>query len=289
MLTINLEDKNYKKSLDKKFKTSVIEAFEKYGLLKFTNVKNEFIKFVTQFTHSFANDARRRQERMNDKNIRNVDGGKKKIYLHSEASFTPSQPEIVWFYCISPPETDSGHTLYCDGIELWEKIPAKLKLFFLENPILYRLKIPIYLPQKKKNLKRNWYLESPGVKNCILDYNDHTLNFDFFKFTLEKSRIQNKYCFANHLFIPLSSEPQILKRTFLNNKNISEADFKVLIDLADKNTKYIKWKANELVMMDNLRFMHGRAPIDRKENQRDIVVVQSMRSNFGYGSTNPKI
>ena len=96
MLTINLEDKNYKKSLDKKFKTSVIEAFEKYGLLKFTNVKNEFIKFVNQFTHSFANDARRRQERMNDKNIRNVDGGKKKIYIFRQP--TPSTRLCPYFH-----------------------------------------------------------------------------------------------------------------------------------------------------------------------------------------------
>ena len=289
MLTINLEGKNYNKPIDKKLKTSIIAAFEKHGLLKFTNVTDDFIKFVNQFTYSFANDAKRRKERMNDKNIRNVDGGKKKIFLHSEASFSPSQPEIVWFYCINPPETDSGHTLYCDGIELWKKIPAKFKIFFLENPILYKLKIPIYIPQKKKKLKRKWYLETPGVKNCILNYEDLTLNFDFFKFALEKSRIQNKFCFANHLFIPLSSEPQILKRTFLNNKNISRTDFKVLINLADESTKHIKWKKNELVMIDNLRYMHGRASIDSKESKRDVVVVQSMRSNFGYGSTNPKI
>ena len=178
MQTIDLKDTSYNKSLNKKFKTSVVTAFEKYGLLKFTNIKDDFMKFVNQFTYSYANDARRRKERMNDRNIRNVDGGKKKIYLHSEASFSPSQPEIVWFYCISPPETDSGQTLYCDGIKLWEKIPAKFKLFFLENPILYKLKIPIYFPQKKKNFRRKWYLETPGVRNCILDYNDHTLNFD---------------------------------------------------------------------------------------------------------------
>ena len=289
MLKINLEDKIYNKPITKKFKNLIVSEFEKHGILKFTNVKDDFIKFVNQFTYSFANDARRRKERMNDKNIRNVDGGKKKIYLHSEASFSPSQPEIVWFYCITPPETDTGHTLYCDGIELWEKIPAKFKLFFLENPILYKLKIPINLPNKKKNLRKKWYLETPGVRNCILDYNNHTLNFDFFKFALEKARIQNKYCFANHLFIPLSSEPQILKRTFLSKKNISKSDFKVLTDLLNKSTKLIKWKKNELVMIDNLRYMHGRAPINIKECKRDVVVVQSMKSNFGYGSTNPKI
>ena len=136
MLTINLEDKNYNRSLSTNLKTSIVTAFEKYGLLKFTNVREDFIQFVNQFTFSFANDARRRKERMNDKNIRNVDGGKKKIYLHSEASFSPSQPEIVWFYCLRPSETDTGHTTYCDGKELWEKI-----LNFITKKICSKSKI----------------------------------------------------------------------------------------------------------------------------------------------------
>ena len=41
-------------------------------------------------------------------------------------------------------------------------------------------------------------------------------------------------------------------------------------------------------MIDNLRYMHGRALINEKESKRDVVVVQSMKSNFGYGGTNPK-
>ena len=69
MLKINLEDKIYNKPITKKFKNLIVSEFEKHGILKFTNVKDDFIKFVNQFTYSFANDARRRKERMNDKNI----------------------------------------------------------------------------------------------------------------------------------------------------------------------------------------------------------------------------
>lgn len=289
MIIIDLQKYNFNKSLKDSFKNEIIALFEKHGIIKFINVKKDFVSFINQFTYSFANDARRREERMNDKKIRNVDAGRKKIFLHSEASFSPSHPEIVWFYCINPPKTNSGQTIYCDGLELWDKLPAKLKVFFVENPILYKLKIPVYFNNKKptKNIKRKWYLESPGVRNCFLNYKDFTLNFDYFKFAIEKSRIQNKFCFANHLLIPLVSEPQILKRSFLGNNKISSDDFNKILNLADINTKSLYWKKDELVMIDNLRFMHGRTAIDKNENKRDIVVVQSMRSNFGYGTTNP--
>ena len=49
----------------------------------------------------------------------------------------------------------------------------------------------------------------------------------------------------------------------------------------------ISWKRNDLVMIDNLRFMHGRRKINKANNNRDIVTVQTMISNFGFGSTMP--
>jgi hypothetical protein len=285
MINIDLKTHNYNKNLDKPLKQQIISSFEKEGIIKFENLKEDFIDFIKQFTSNFANDANRREERMCNKKIRNVDIGKQKIFLHSETSFSPSQPEIVWFYCIHPPKTNSGYTTYCDGMKLWEKLPANLKVFFLENPILYKLKIPVNLKIKKdpKTPKRKWYLEAPGVKNCFLDYSDLTMNLDYFKFAIEKSRFHNKLCFANHLLIPLDSEPQILKRSFLNQKNISKRNFELIENLAEANTKTISWKQNDLIMIDNYRFMHGRTEISKEENERDIVVVQSTRSNFRLG------
>ena len=44
---------------------------------------------------------------------------------------------------------------------------------------------------------------------------------------------------------------------------------------------------NDLLMIDNKRFMHGRRAFD-KSIKRDIVIVQTQRASFGYGSTTRK-
>ena len=44
------------------------------------------------------------------------------------------------------------------------------------------------------------------------------------------------------------------------------------------------WEKNDLFMIDNKRFMHGRRSFD-KGIKRDIVIVQTQRASFGYGST----
>ena len=80
----------------------IIKIFEKYGLIIFRNFKlkpNDTTKFTDKFSLTYANDALRRGSRMGNKKIRNVDYGNEEMAFHSEASFAPSWPEIVWFYC----------------------------------------------------------------------------------------------------------------------------------------------------------------------------------------------
>ena len=35
-------------------------------------------------------------------------------------------------------------------------------------------------------------------------------------------------------------------------------------------------------MLDNIRYMHGREAINENENERDIVTIQTSKSNFYY-------
>ena len=73
--------------------------------------------------------------RFGKKNITSVDYGFNEIDLHSEASFAPSWPVIIWFYCITPTAGEGGATTLCDGSVLWKKLSTKAKTFFLTNPI----------------------------------------------------------------------------------------------------------------------------------------------------------
>ena len=71
----------------------------------------------------------------------------------------------------------------------------------------------------------------------------------------------------------------------MNKKKINKEDYNYITALAYEITEEITWKKNDLIMIDNLRFMHGRRKINKKNKSRDIVTIQTMISNFGFGST----
>jgi hypothetical protein len=288
-IKINIDKnlRNKSKIISKKEYYYVLENFKKYGVLNFSNITSSIenlSKFIDLFSKSYSNDAQRRKIRFNNSNIRNVDIGNKKILLHSETSFSPSRPEIIWFYCINPPKTNSGKTILCDGANLWDALSTNTKNFFLGDPICYSLKIPINNKIKGKG-KRAWYLNNPGVKNCYLNFDDKSIEFKYVKFAVQESLYLNKLCFSNHLFVPLESEPQILSRKMYNGKAIPKKIINEIHKKAENLTKAVRWVKNDLLMIDNFRFMHGRETIDKKENLRDIVTMQTAKSNFNLNFT----
>ena len=274
-----------KKYLNLKIRKQIIEEFESNGLVKFqtknTTMQN-LTRFVDNFTLSYSNDALRRGTRFNNKNIKDVDLGFQEVKLHSETSFSPAQPEIIWFYCVHPPEDNSGSTIICDGLKLWNSFSAHTKSFFLENPVKYKLRIPFEIKNKHKG-KKKWYLAEPGVSNCFLNYDKSVIEFDYLKFAVQKSRYPNKLCFANHLLVSLNSENQLLQRTIAGSKKLPNNIRVEVISKSKELTEKIKWNKNELIMIDNLRFMHGREKIINRN--RDIVNIQTKIAKFGFGET----
>ena len=121
----------------------VVALFEMHGVILFRGFNldgSRLTKFTDLYTNGYSGDALRREKRFNNKNIRNVDYGYSKVDLHSEASFTPAFPELIWFYCNIPPN-NGGETILCDGIKLWDNLSAEIQGVFLGEQIHYQLKI----------------------------------------------------------------------------------------------------------------------------------------------------
>jgi len=263
----------------------ILKNFEESGVLYFSNLTSKpknLVKFTDLFTKTYSNDALRRSKRLDNEKIRNVDLGYQEIKLHSEASFSPACPEIIWFYCVKPPKKNSGKTTFCDGVKLWEKLSGTTKKFFLQEPVCYSLKIPVDKKIKGKG-KKPWFLNNPGVRDCYLDFDEKIVSFDYIKFAVHESRIPNKLAFANHLFVTLESEPQLISRKMYSGKEIPSEIIEEIQSVSKKITKKIDWKAKDLIMLDNFRFMHGREAIDKNDGGRDIVNIQTAKSSFGSG------
>ena len=286
-----INSKYNKKDINKLDFKKIISVFEEHGIILFRNytLNPKKLNSVTdRYTELYAVDAERREKRFNKKIIRNVDLGQKDILLHSEASFTPAWPEIIWFYCITPPKYDGGTTTLCDGVKLWKTLSYEAKNFFLHNPINYKLKIQI---EKKKisgnNKKRKWMISSIGSGNGYVDWKKGILELSLNRFAVNEGRKSNELCFANHLLIKLNSENQLMRRTMINGKKIPN---NLMKEIKIKSNDLIydhNWKKGDLLMIDNKRFMHGRRAY-KKKDIRDIVNLQTARASFAYGSSNRK-
>jgi len=69
----------------------------------FIESPDQFQEIVDRYTLTYSNDATRRSNRFGKSKIKNVDYGFGEIPLHSESSFSPNCPEIIWFYCVHTP------------------------------------------------------------------------------------------------------------------------------------------------------------------------------------------
>jgi len=288
---ILLKNTDKKKSIFDLKRSEIIKRFEQKGVIifrEFDIVAKKIKKFTDLFTETYAKDALRRKKRLNDSDIRDVDyqenihGEPQAVDLHSEASFAPAWPEIIWFYCITPPQT-GGASILCDGAELWNYLSAKTKIFFLFNPIRYELEIPIGIKKRGKG-KSPWMLNSLGTGNGFINWKTGIFHLTLQRLAVQEGRNSNQLCFANHLFITLDSEPQLIKRTMFDGKKIAKNILKEIHCKANELTYEHNWKKGDLIMLDNKRFLHGRRKY-KKNDPRDIVVIQSAKASFGYGST----
>ena len=267
----------------------IIRLFEVKGLIIFRDFEidpQRLSELTSRYTETYANDAQRRENRLDQKVVNNVDDGNQEMALHSEASFSPNWPEIVWFFCNeAPTEGNGGATTFCDGIKLWDSLSTNTKNFFQLNPIKYELEIPIKNISKKKGSKK-WPLNFQGSADGILDYEKSILKITQIRFAVIHSRIPGKICFSNHTLYK-NTDPTIIKWGTIHDKDIPSEIIKEVEEKSKLITYDLKWKKGDLLMIDNKRFMHGRRSFKEKD-KRDIVNIQTATASFGYGSTTRK-
>ncbi len=254
------------------------KKYNKFGIVLFKNFNinpKKLISFTNKFTQIYANDASRRDILFNQSKIKSVDIGNHEIPLHSESSFTNLTPEIIWFYNYDN-KLISTPTTICDGIKIWENLSFKTKKKFLSEPIVFD--VDINLPFKKNVNSKEWYLDSIGVSKCKINYKVGKIKYKIKKFALTFDRKNNKIAFCNHL-LSVKDEDQIKDCYFASGKKISKDIWDEIYSVTEKLSYNHFWKQNQLLMINNQRFLHGR-----RQNifggKRKILNIQTLISNF---------
>jgi alpha-ketoglutarate-dependent taurine dioxygenase len=221
------------------------------------------------------------------------------IPLHQELSFIHNFPKHIYFYCDIEPEKD-GETIIGDARLILKSLNSSLRNRFVENKLTYtshyyykskimdfvngiqrshKSWIDVFETAEKKEveqkclannfswewLHRDWLqirqtrpaIHTHPLTNETVWFNQAHL-YDFNPRLLG----WKKYVGAKLLYCRKST--RFHEITFANGHSIDRKDLYHIMDILKKNTIAFPWKKNDVLVLDNILAMHGRAPFKGK-------------------------
>lgn len=222
-----------------------------------------------------------------------------KIPLHNELSFIDNFPKHIYFYCHIPPEKD-GETTIGDARKIYQAMGEKIKSRFKEKGLKYtsryyhksmimdllnRLQpshktwIDVFETHDKDEVEKKCQLSNFGYKWNINDWLEISQQRPA---TIRHPQTNEEVWFNQvHLF---DFNPKLLglwryvgaklfycrehmmlhEVSFGDLSDISRNDIYQIMDILDANTIRFPWKKGDVMVLDNILAMHGRATFKGK-------------------------
>lgn len=248
-----------------------MEIFESSGVILFRGFEvtpKQMKDFSAQFSGKHIIDFTK-VSIDSDKFVNFVDGGMDGLIPHCENSCFPFRPDIIWFCCTVPAEQE-GETLFWDGIRVWEELSQESKQLFLSKQLKFSYKnIPVNILKGIIGLDGNniddikQRLDS--LDGVIYQFNDdQTVSIEYTCSSVVKNKYNHQNAFANHFWVYQKKTEEAI---FEDGSRASDEVADEIERIFDKLTEKIPWKAGDLVMMDNSRFLHGRGAFNDKRRQ----------------------
>jgi hypothetical protein len=259
----------------------LIGAYKTYGavLLRGFTVDLDAFRGLTQrlCTGAVYNESPGREVIDRDQNIQTVNIGTQAFPLHPELSREPWKPDICFFWCMQPP-TNGGETTVCDGVEIVRQLPPAVRDAFASRTLRYR--------QIAKPAECAFWLGAaepddatlasppPGCPYTFERVNGKVLR-SFLAPALHKPMFSGEPAFGNFLLFGRYLNGIRVFPTFENGELVSDTLLDQVKAVSDHLETPVAWRAGDVLILDNTRFMHGR---------RDVTEVSERRiaTYFGY-------
>jgi len=222
-----------------------------------------------------------------------------KIPLHHEMSFIKNFPRHIYFYCDQPPK-EGGQTIIADGRKVYRTMNESIKKRFAANQLKYVShywgKNPLFaLIHKLTKGHKSWMEAFESTNKQEVESHCKSNEFEF-KWHKRSWLEINQIC-ASIIDHPVTKEkiwfnqahlydynPRLIGRMnylatkllyarkhtkmheiyFDDNNPIERKDLYTIMDVLDKNTVAFDWQKGDLLVLDNVLAMHGRAPFKGK-------------------------
>lgn len=200
------------------------------------------------------------------------------IPLHGEMHYLGTPPPLIWFYCKTPGGT-TGQTTLCDGLELAQRLPEKVKKHFRGKNIKYSRFLSDGLwqssfltddPEKAMEICKQQKVDfkydkvksefiTEYVTNPLPDtgyatgpkYINNILNIASVEWAFDSGWVKENFAsdFGERC-------PMIVRME--DGSRIPSEILDEVRDTAESLTVNIDWNSGEVLMVDNLSVLHGR-------------------------------
>lgn len=260
--------------LDKEKIRALLAEHGAVVLRGFSSNVDTFANYISQVSRQVVKDP----ARSGNGNNTLVDAGYDAVGLHLENGTLSKVPDLCWFYCETPPRQGSQTTV-CDGERVWDNLSDEARAYFTRHKVRYtrvfaegqwRRMVALYYPQiggpneaSEQDLYL-WALEQEGQ-----DFDVHQDGSATSKYTVGAARystISGRLAFANSLLTPSYNyvPPKI---TQADGAPIPESIWEEVKVCTEACTREVNWQADDIVVMDNTRVMHGRRAIVSKQRK----------------------
>ncbi|WP_332728248.1 TauD/TfdA family dioxygenase [Pseudomonas sp. ESBL9] len=263
-----------------------IEDFEKFTLVFADKMVPNRETYVTSQNSNY----RDRDDVSGDSLTATVNLHSGPIGWHSEDCHLPTSPHILFLYCEHPP-LRGGATLLTDGIELFSQCEDKIRDFLTTHNHFHTWTLPVGLVAKLLGVvPENIEEAALGLSERLVDGQKLEVDIQhetiIVKFTEPLARIprwSTKKAFCNRILLY-----RVLLETRLREgaafsvvEPVPSDEFNEMLRVADSlaylSAYHLHWQLYDLVMFDNTRIMHARAPI--LDDKRRIL-TRSCIANF---------
>jgi len=213
-----------------------------------------------------------------------VNKGRDYIPLHREGSYAPGCPDLLLLYCVRPAD-GGGQTTLCDGVDLLNAIPAKTRKFVSDAILKWswsatpeRWRASLGVDSQEAALTRLNLMKSrlPAWENLEAEFDDDILKGVFQTLCVIPTRWGGRRSFCNSLLIyhyrqATEFYPKHHYIPTMGDGSPFPTDVLAEIsELAREQTHSTQWQANDILIFDNSRYMHGRTGFT--DTQRQILV-----------------
>lgn len=264
--------------------TNVIRIFKQSGALLFRGFEVNsalFCEFTAQYGQDFGRIGGTLRTSANDAgSLFSVTEGTGDLEFHTELGHSPCRPDIIWFWCLKPAHS-GGETLLLDGVEFARAMDSAELESLKERPLEYSHRMPqimwkSFFGFETRPQCEEYLLKAEGVREVCF-HRENVLTFKYVVPAIRQTRFGDARAFVNSILILTQTHDEVesdhpvkfsvdsddensfsMSVAFEGGSKITNSDLSKLRSLAHQLSVRYQLQKNEILMIDNTRFQHGR-------------------------------